>query len=190
MAVFLTLTARVLTGVVLVVSIAAKTRTAGERAEFTRWVRSLGAVPPPYVPRAAATLVGAECAVVVLLALPWTGPAGLALAAALLLFFAAAIAWVGHHGVTVPCRCFGNSARPMGRAQILRNVALAGAAAAAAAGPVQPDRPLAAADATLAVLLGATTALVVTRLDDIAELFSPSHREAPPIPSEPAGEVS
>lgn len=119
----------------------------------------------------ARTVVAAEAAVPVLLAIPGTAQAGAGWAAAVLLAFTAAIVAALRRGPGVPCRCFGDATVPLGRRHVLRNVLLL-AAAAGAAFPVQATgHP---AGIALAVFAGGCAALVITRFDEITDLFSPT----------------
>jgi hypothetical protein len=97
---------------------------------------------------------------------------GLTTAAVLIAFFAGAIAWLHRRRTAVACRCFGTSTRPMGTAEIVRNVVLSvvalAAASAAAAGP--RSDPSGAA-VLLAALFGGGLALLAIRFDEVFRLF-------------------
>jgi hypothetical protein len=118
--------------------------------------------------------VALETAVVVLLLLPPVGAAaGFAVAILLLTGFAVSIFLVLRRGVQASCRCFGGSgAAPFRRHHIVRNVALIAVAVAglvaALAGPAFSWEALA-----LGAVPGGVVALLVTRLDDLVELFAP-----------------
>ncbi|WP_306744762.1 MauE/DoxX family redox-associated membrane protein [Saccharothrix yanglingensis] len=117
----------------------------------------------------AVAVVATEAAVLVLLAVPATVPAGFVLAAALLLVFAAGIAWALHRGHRAPCRCFGASATPLGRVHVARNLLLActGTLAPVADTPPPPEPGA----VLVGLLVAAVGVLVVTRLDDVAAVF-------------------
>jgi hypothetical protein len=92
----------------------------------------------------------------------------LAVAAALLLAFTAALAAAISRGVTTPCRCFGASGPP-GRPQLIRNVLLCLVAAGGAA--LVTDAAADPAGAAVAVLVALVAALLAIRADDVAVLF-------------------
>ncbi len=169
----LAVVARCLIGVVFVLSAAGKLRSRTAFAEFARSGRALtgallggrpiGRVAGLWV---GAAVVTAEIAVVALLAVTATSRAGFALAIVLLLGFTAGLLAEMRRGTRTPCRCFGSSSTPIDRRHIVRNAALiALSAAGVAAGPIPLLHPAAAA-------AGAVLALVVARLDDLAELFA------------------
>ncbi|URN09102.1 hypothetical protein LUW74_40990 [Actinomadura madurae] len=121
--------------------------------------------------------MAAESAAVVLLAVPRTAPAGLALAGAVLLAFATGIHRALRDGRNATCRCFGTRPSPAGRVHLARNLALTAlafgglAAHLAAPGPVHP------AGAAVAVAGAGVLALVFIFFDDLADLlFAPSAR--------------
>lgn len=169
---YLILFARSLLGLVMLVSGVAKLRGRREFADFADWLRALALLPDRLVTGTAAAIAAWEGATVVLVAFPATASPGLVMAAVLVLTFAATMIWLARRGVRTSCRCFGAApGRPLGRAQIVRNFALglvagAGAVASAAGGPSPP-----AAGAVAAAVLGAATALVAIRLDDLLDLL-------------------
>jgi Methylamine utilisation protein MauE len=125
---------------------------AGFRATFAEY----RLVPGVLVPLGVTTVIGAELALAVGLALP-AGPAVFALAAAMLAFYAAAIGVNLARGRRhIDCGCAGPGARrPISGWLITRNLVLA-AAALAGIVPVRP-RPLVWIDALTVV--GATVVL-------------------------------
>ncbi|MEN3308412.1 MAG: hypothetical protein V7603_4614 [Micromonosporaceae bacterium] len=170
----LVLTVRTVLALILLVSLATKAR---DRAGFLDWVRTLAVVPQRSVPAVGTALAAAEGAALVLLVLPPTQAAGLVLAGCVLAFFAGAVGWIVRRGVSVACRCFGESSKPMGTTEVIRNALLSLAAWSAALAALLGAAPLPpAADAAPALLLGTGLALVVVRLDDIVQLFSPLPR--------------
>lgn len=108
----------------------------------------------------------------VLVALPWTALAGLALAVVTMTVLATGALLVARADVRVPCECFGTSTTPIGKRHVARNVTLCLAAAAgtgaqaSGAGMVQP--------AGLGLSLGAATvaALCVVFMDDLVTLLA------------------
>jgi Methylamine utilisation protein MauE len=123
----------------------------------------------------ATIVVAAEAAACILLVLPATSLAGLALAFALLLAFGAAIANVVRRGATAPCHCFGAEGSPLSSSHLLRNgllavIAAAGIAVRLSSGPVSalPDY-----DGALAVALGLLLGIGITRWDDLVFIATP-----------------
>ncbi|MDT7727581.1 MAG: hypothetical protein QOI21_4157 [Actinomycetota bacterium] len=163
------LAARIVIGLVLVVSLTQKTL---RPKDFTRWLTRLDVVPGSWAGVVATAMAGVEAVAVVLLALPGTYRAGLGLAAVVTAFFAASIFWLARRGTTEPCHCFGaSSTRPMGRTEIVRNLVLTAVAGVAAVAGPQPS--LAFGDGLLAVSLGGALAVLTVRLDDLVWLFAP-----------------
>jgi hypothetical protein len=180
---YLVLCARVMIGAVLLVSVAGKTHGRLAFGEFQNWLRDLTVIPQRLTTAVAVTMVAAEAAAVALLAFPMTLALGLAWAAATFAIFAASIAWIAHLGVSVPCRCFGTSARPLGLSQIVRDIALALVAAwAAVSAYLEPQPVPPAPGVAAALLLGAAATVLVIRLDDVVELFVPLTRHISPLP--------
>jgi hypothetical protein len=100
----------------------------------------------------------------------------LALAAAALLtgVLAAGVATVLRRGTQARCACFGSGAdRPLSGAHLARNLSLlAVLLVGLMASTLASGRP-GVADAAVAAGAGAVAGLVITRLDDIMELFMP-----------------
>jgi hypothetical protein len=155
-------------GLVFVVAVAGKVR--GGVDAFAGSVRAL--LPGVrHHRRLGYTVVAAEAAVPVLLAMPGTARAGAGWAAAVLLAFTAAIVAALRRGPGVPCRCFGDATVPLGRRHVLRNALLLAAAAGAAFPVPVAGHP---AGIALAVFAGGCAALAITRFDEISDLFSPA----------------
>ncbi|MEU4338750.1 MauE/DoxX family redox-associated membrane protein [Micromonospora lupini] len=179
----LELTARLLLALVFLAAVVGKLRTRAGFAEFVGSVGQFG-VPARWAPPVARFAVAAEAAVVVLLAVGRTAPAGLVLAAGLLGVLTAAIVGALRRGARPACRCFGVGAAPIGARHVTRNVVLAVVALlgllgwATAAGP-----PPSAPTVLLAVGVAVPLAAVVVRLDDLVALFAPT----PSRPTRPAG---
>ena len=160
----------VICGVFLAAALS-KVRNRGAWTAFLSAVSQL--VPPAPSMPLGVLVVGVELAVAVLVALPPTVGAGLALAAGMLVVFSLAIWSALRRGVAVTCRCFGWSDAPVSRAHLWRNgalvaVAVTGLAARQAAAGVAPH------PAGVAVSLAAALVLivVVTFADDLAWLVS------------------
>ncbi|WP_214408349.1 MauE/DoxX family redox-associated membrane protein [Pseudonocardia lacus] len=146
---------------------------ARDLAAFRTAVRAFRVVPRRLVPAAASTVLVAEAAVVVLLAVPATRVVGFVGAAALLVAFTGAMARVLRRGDRTPCACFGRATDPVHPRHLVRNAVLvavcgAGIALHVAAGPT--PWPVAA----LAVLAAVPVVAAVVALDDLVSLFSPS----------------
>lgn len=173
---YLLVAARVLLGAVFAVSAASKARPADHRA-FRRTVRDWTGGRVPAAP-AAAALVALEAAVPVLLAV--RPAAGLALAAALLAVFTAAIIVQLRRGSPAGCRCFGSTGAPVSSLHVVRNAVLLAVAVAglAASGSSRWDGSIAAVGG-LALLLG----VLVVRMDDLVALFGPSRLAPARTPS-------
>ncbi|GAA3426122.1 hypothetical protein GCM10018953_33050 [Streptosporangium nondiastaticum] len=120
--------------------------------------------------RIAALVLAAEAGVPVLVAAPATAPAGLLLGAALLLAFAGVLARAVRAGHDGACHCFGESARPVGRGQVIRNLVL-GSAALAAAGLATRGGTAGLEGTLVAVLAGALLAVLVVHAEDVGDLF-------------------
>jgi hypothetical protein len=111
-------------------------------------------------------LLGEAAATVLVVTAP---RAGFALAAALLLAFAAAIARALRRGDTRPCRCFGRSTTPLARHHIWRNLLLTAVALAGALAPAgAPGVALTVEAAAAGLVVGALTVM----LDDLRFLFA------------------
>jgi Methylamine utilisation protein MauE len=168
---YLVLASRMAVGVTFLASAVGKLRSRSAFGTFASW---LSVLPVSLVrPRAglvAATIAAAEVLVVILVALPWTVRAGLALATVVLAVFAVGTWLAVARGTDAPCQCFGMSAYPLGRRHVVRDallgaVAVAGAAAVGSGGA----RP---AGAMLSVGAGLIAAASVVFFDDLAMLFS------------------
>jgi hypothetical protein len=175
---YLDLAIRVLLGVVFATALVSKLRP----ADFREFVETTGALLPAGLrPRRrplGTAYLACEAAIVLLVAVPSAVPAGMALAAGVLLVLAVAISRKERRGGHVLCRCFGAGTAPLGRPHLVRNVVLAVLAvtglAANALGSGDVDS---AAAAISAVAGGLFCALLVIRFDDLLSLFTP-----PPAP--------
>ena len=169
---YLSVGARVLIGLVFLVSAGTKLRGRGSFVAFRSSLADMRLLPPALVGPVAAAVVAAEAAIPVLLLPPATQAAGFAVALLLLLAFSVGIARVLATGTAASCRCFGVSAAPFGRRHLVRNGALAAVAAAGLVAAVTASAD-GARPAGIAVVAGAAlvAALVVVMLDDVVELF-------------------
>jgi hypothetical protein len=161
---------RILIGTVFLVAVAGKARSPERFRSFARTLGELRLVRRRLRPAVAAAVVAVEAAVPLLLAVPQTARAGLALAGGVLLVFTAALGRALRLGIRQSCQCFGVGNAPLSGIHLVRNsilAALAGLGAALpGAGAVTPPGVLVAATAGLVV------ALPLIRLDDLVVLFT------------------
>jgi hypothetical protein len=118
---------------VFVASAAGKVRSRAAWSGFVGSVRDVRLVPERVVMPVALGVVAGEFGVVLLLAVPYLVPAGLALAGGMLAFFTLSIVVTLRRRISAVCRCFGpTAALPLGWQHVVRNgllvtvVALAG----------------------------------------------------------------
>lgn len=175
--------------VVFVFSALGKLRGAGSFTAFRRATAELVPSARAYATPLAVAVIGAEVAIVVLLAIPAIAWFGLGVSFALLLTFTVAIGVALRRGSTAPCRCFGGSTSPLGVRHLVRNagltlVAVAGLSVemARTSGAIQAEaRPL---GLVMAAIAAAVLAALVLCFDALADLFVgtparsavPSHR--------------
>lgn len=152
----------------------------GHRA-FPSFLASLPAFGVPArlaTPWLAALLVAAELAAAVTLVI--APRLGGMLAAGLLIGFARGVVHVLRGGQAVRCRCFGAGGAAIGRAHLIRNLALAAIAIAVAIlAPAYPSftvRP----DVILAAIAGLGLGTLIARWDDLVFLFSTASLGASP----------
>lgn len=114
---------RCLIGLVFAASAFAKVRSPRAYREFASW---LNALPVPLARNRAlpAALATAEAAIVILVAVPGTVTAGLALASGCVAVMAAGTAVVMKRGASVACWCFGPSRSPLGTRHLVRDCVL------------------------------------------------------------------
>lgn len=176
MAGYLAVAAAMLVGAVFAVAVVGKVRGAAAFRSLVESLAGLAVVPRGLALPVAVLLVLAEAAVVVLLAVPATGRLGLLAAALLLAALTAGVALELRRGTGGSCRCFGVSTRPLARLHLLRNGGLALVAALGAAAPPAERHP---AGVALAACAGALLAVLVVRLDDLADLLRAPRGPAP-----------
>lgn len=169
---------------VAVVFLAAVIGKVHSRAAFRAFRQSV----PDFVPLkpgkalavVAVAVVSVEAAVVVLLAIDRTAPAGLGLAGAALLTFSAGIRRAVRSGSSTSCRCFGVTSSPLSGAHLVRNVGLAvvavGGLAAHLVGTPAVAQP---AGAAVAFATAFVLALAFIFLDDLRDLFTAPSRADP-----------
>jgi methylamine utilization protein MauE len=189
-----TLLVAILAQLILVFGYSATTKVRSRAAQraFAESLRPLRLIPEPLLRPVAAVVSSAEAAVAACLGwsalglaglglagLGRAGPelaglAGLALATVLLAVLTGGIAVAVRGRTGARCACFGRTERPLGVRHLVRNGILLSAAVAglllllfSGAPPADPPGAL------LGAGLGAVSALLVTRLDDLVELFAP-----------------
>jgi uncharacterized membrane protein YphA (DoxX/SURF4 family) len=177
--IYLGFACRCLIGLVFVLSVAGKVR--GRRAfeEFVTATRELLAAIVPGPDRKAVravslAVIAAEAVIPPLVLIPGLTRVGFAVAVALLAAFTVAIAAVLRRGSRTACHCFGTSASPLRPVHLVRNGLLLAAAGTGlllgGAGLAGTAPPLLLVTAVAA----AVAALVLTRLDEIVDLFAPA----------------
>lgn len=173
-------------------SASAKLRSRGAYRTFRADLGETALVSRRRLALAAAALAGTETVVAAsaagaafLVALSGPGSravaeAVLAAAAVLTAVLAAGVGVALRRGTRTPCACFGpGSARPLGRAHLVRNLSLLAALLAAVAGNGLSGAPAvgpALAGAVLAAVAAVVVSVLLVRLDDIVELFAPVSR--------------
>jgi hypothetical protein len=149
---------------------------------FARFTRSTGRLLPRrlvgWQRPVASAVFAAEATTAVAIAVPATGTVGLALAAVVLLGFTAAIVAALRRGETGSCNCFGASTARLGPEHVARNlvlvaVALAGVVLSSGTHLVDAGE-LQLGGIVIAVIAALCGATVMTRFDEIIELFRPS----------------
>jgi hypothetical protein len=162
-----------------------KVRSRAAHGEFVDSLRDWRVVPARLVAPVAVAVTGAEIAIVAggistlaasVIVSSWRTFAllTLAVAAPLLAALTVGIMMAMRRGADAQCACFGATARPLSGVHVVRDLVLlaatAGGLVLAATGPDRLARP---AGALLALVAGTVCGLVVVRLDDMIELFSP-----------------
>jgi hypothetical protein len=165
---------------VFATSTVAKVRSRRAYADFNRSVEAFRVVPPAWSRLAARATVVGEAAVVLLLALPSTAPAGFALAAGLLCAFTMSIVLALRGGRTSSCHCFGASAAPLSGIHVIRNVLLLVVSLTGLiSGAVVTGSNRDPAGLTLSLAAAAVATVLVVGLDDVVALLRPTdHRRA------------
>jgi hypothetical protein len=121
-------------------------------------------------------VAAAELALVALLSVPATVVVGFAAAAATLVVLSAVLVRSLALGLSVPCRCFGVSRRPVGRAHVGRNVVLVLVAVAGGVAASTTDAAVRPTGFALGVFFAAMGLLGVVFFDDLIALFPASGR--------------
>lgn len=121
---YLTMSCRLLLGLVFLVSAVTKLRTGATRREFVLSVRALLGYERALSVILATASVAAELVIVVLLTLPSTMAFGFVTAALLLVAYAVVLGRALKRGVRAPCQCIGSSTAPIRAWLIARNIGL------------------------------------------------------------------
>ena len=162
------LACRGLIGLVFAVAAVTKVRSPGAYREFASW---LAALPVPLARNRAlpAVFIGAEIAIVALVAVPVAATAGLLLAAGCLAVMTGGTAVIVKRGARVSCQCFGPSSSPLGARHVVRDGILLVIALAGTLGNSKgAASPAGIALSLVAALIG--TMLIVFS-DDLIALF-------------------
>lgn len=162
---------RCLLAMVFACSAGAKLRSGAAFRAFRDW---LGDLPVPGAARQAgalaATMAAAETLIVVLVVLPWTGPAGFALAGATLAVFIAGTGLAISRGTNAACNCFGTRGARLSRRHVVRDAVLLAVAVVGAVGThAHGARP---AGVAVSVAAAAFLAVLIVFLDDVLSLFA------------------
>ncbi len=159
---------------VLLAAVAGKLRGRTAWRQFRDMLSAVG-VPGRWVTATGVTVTGVEALCVVVGPWPVTGAAGLAVATALFVAFTAGVAIAVRRGVAAACRCFGASGGQLRRLHIVRNAALTVVAAAAAVtSAIAPRHGVDLPALALCLVTAAVAAMVVVRLEDLADLLGPA----------------
>lgn len=171
------LVVRVVVGGMFLVALAGKLR---DLPSFRSSLRGFRVVPRHLERPVASAVLAAEAAVVLLVLLRATAPAGLALAVVLLVAFAVGMVRVLARGDRVPCGCFGRSTAPITRAHVVRNALLATAAAVGAVvGLVTAPEPLDGPVLLVLTLFSTAVIAVLVLSDQLLGAVEPPRRPEP-----------
>lgn len=143
--------------------------------------RMRGLIPPG--------VIAVEAAAVASLAVPGFVTLGFVLTAGMMLALSGAVAWSLHRGDQIRCLCFGSDAGPMGVAQLVRNVLLAGAAAVGLWAHVAARGTVPVAGVGVSAAVGIGVGLSIVRWDNLVSVLRrvrkrtdvPPPRTTPPL---------
>jgi hypothetical protein len=158
--------ARVLIGLVFLVSMLGKVTSAARFRAFQAELRDMRVVAGRFIRPVAVVVCAAEAAVVSLAVV--RAVAGFVVAAGLLLVFAAAIAVVVRRKTGAHCRCFGFQSGRLGMRHVARNAALTGVCVVGIAAALRS--PGIAGDAAFllpATVIGVMSAAAIVFFDDL-----------------------
>jgi hypothetical protein len=176
---------RGLIGLVFAASTFAKVRDLRAYREFASW---LAALPVPLARSHAlpAVLATVEAAIVVLVAVPGTVTAGLALASGFLVVMATGTTVIIKRGTSVACWCFGPSRSTMGARHLVRDGVLLVAAVTSLLG--KGSEAMNPAGITLSLAAAVTGATFVVFADDLIAVFGRDPAGAAGMTPRPARE--
>lgn len=178
--------------IVFAVAASSKVASAAARRRFSASLRAAGLVAARLAGPVAIAIGVAEAGIT--LGLGWAvvttvvplpggsaiGLATLAVAASVLAVLSLGVALVLRRGTNAHCACFGAAERPLRALHLVRNgVLLLGAASALVLRVLTRGNEVAAIGAVLGMTSGAIAGAVLIRLDDVVDLFLPSHTAEP-----------
>lgn len=148
---------------------------------FAASIAALGLTSPRRSRAAAVAVVAAELTTTALCVVPYGAAAlaGLVLGTGLLGVFGAVAVSSQRASRSVPCRCFGHSAAPLGAQHAVRNAVLAVLAVCGIGALTAGAPPPAAAGWALLGVVSAVSVALVSRTDDLVDLFrsTPLHAQ-------------
>lgn len=171
----LVMAARVCLMAVFATAVVSKGRRRSALAEFARSLADLQLVRPRWSWITAASVVLAEAAIVVLLAVPDTARVGSVIAGLLVICFTVALAMASRRNPKAQCPCFGKpriAGQTSGHNEIIRNTVLA-VFAMTGTFPVDAFAVAPAAVATAAAA-GLLAAVLIICFDDLIALARPA----------------
>jgi hypothetical protein len=162
--------------VTFVVAAASKTVRAGAFGDFKAALPRMLGVPHRVAPAAALAVVVLEVTIALTVAVPALALAAFLLAGVLMAVFTVSIVVMIRRGSVEPCHCFGMSARPPGRSDVVRNLVLLVISVIGAVGAATSSgaADLPAAGVVLCAAVGAVVALLLINLAEIGDLLKPA----------------
>jgi hypothetical protein len=188
-----TVTVLAMAAVVFGSSAGSKLRGSRQYREFRIGLGQAALVPDRMLAVTAALLAGSEAVTGAALAMAlvfrasatpdaaWMAAGALALATALIAVLSAGVAMVMRRGVIAHCVCFGatTSNRPLGAAQLVRNIFLGVVLFAGIASTPLDHGSTSPVSFLVALAGGFSAGLVLTRSDDLVDLFRPIRKARP-----------
>jgi hypothetical protein len=144
--------------------------------DFISWIASLSALSVRVRTPLAATIAAGEVFAVLLIAIPRSYVAGMAVASCLFAAFSIGMLVILRSKRAVGCNCFGSSSGPVGIRHVVRNVLLCSIAVAGVAsiGPRATDP----AGVALAIGTAVVIATLLVFLDELQMIFANPRHEA------------
>jgi hypothetical protein len=159
--------------VTFAVSAWTKLRSRSAFGEFRTSLVAMGLMNDRRAHLVAPLVVSAEAATALMLLHPASIRWGFAAAFVLLTAFTGALAVSARRGAGAPCRCFGRTARPPGRAEVVRNTLLAIVAVTGRFAGADPEAAAPTTGLAIAVVAGGLMGVLVIAMPDIYGLFAP-----------------